>query len=102
VCNRVHRIEQRLARWLLEMSDRADSNELPMTHEVLGLMLGAYRPSITNALKALQDRGVVRVGRGKVTIVDAERLETDACECHQVIRRRTAATLREIRRMAAA
>lgn len=101
VCNRVHRIEQRLARWLLEMSDRADTNELPMTHEVLGLMLGAYRPSITNALKALQDRGVVRVGRGKVTIVDADRLQSDACECHQAIRRRTAATLREIRHMAA-
>jgi CRP-like cAMP-binding protein len=101
VCNRVHRIEQRLARWLLEMYDRADSSELPMTHELLGLMLGAYRPSITNALKALQDRGVVRLGRGRLTILDADRLEFDACECHQAIRRRTAATLREIRRMAA-
>jgi CRP-like cAMP-binding protein len=101
VCNRVHRIEQRLARWLLEMHDRADTSELPMTHELLGLMLGAYRPSITNALKSLQDRGVLRVGRGKVTILDADGLQTDACECHQAIRRRTAATLREIRRMAA-
>src|SRR5579872_6725012 len=101
VCNRVHRIEQRLARWLLEMHDRAERDELPMTHELLGLMLGAYRPSITNALKALQDRGVVRVGRGRLTILSLEGLEADACECHQAIRRRTAATLKEIRRMAA-
>lgn len=101
VCNRVHRIEQRLARWLLEMHDRAERDELPMTHELLGLMLGAYRPSITNALKALQDRGVVRIGRGRLTILSREGLEADACECHQAIRRRTAATLKEIRRMAA-
>jgi CRP-like cAMP-binding protein len=101
VCNRVHRIEQRLARWLLEMHDRADSATLPMTHELLGLMLGAYRPSITNALKTLQDHGVLRVARGRVTIVDVQGLENDACECHQTIRRRTAATMREIRRVAA-
>jgi len=101
VCNRVHRIEQRLARWLLEMHDRADRDELPITHELLGLMLGAYRPSITNALKTLQDRGVVRIGRGRLTIVDRDGLAADACECHQAIRRRTAATLKEIRRMAA-
>lgn len=102
VCNRLHRIEQRLARWLLEMHDRAESDVLPVTHELLGLMLGAYRPSITNALKSLQDRGLVRVSRGRLTIVDAAGLENDACECHQAIRRRTAATLREIRRLAAA
>ncbi len=101
VCNRVHRIEQRLARWLLEMRDRASTDDLPMTHELLALMLGAYRPSITNALKALQDRNVVRVGRGHVMILDAVGLEQEACECHETIRRRTAATLSEIRRLAA-
>lgn len=101
VCNRVHRIEQRLARWLLEMHDRAERDVLPMTHEVLGLMLGAYRPSITNALKALQQRGLLRVSRGRVTITDTDGLQNEACECHETIRRRTAATLREIRRLAA-
>ena len=101
VCNRVHRIEQRLARWLLEMRDRADTDVLPMTHELLGLMLGAYRPSITNALKALQERDLLRVSRGRVTITDPDGLAGEACECHETIRRRTAATLREIRRLAA-
>lgn len=101
VCNRVHRIEQRLARWLLEMHDRAGSNTLPMTHEMLGLMLGAYRPSITNALKGLQERDLLRAARGRVIITNPQALEAEACECHQTIRRRTAATLRDIRRIAA-
>jgi CRP-like cAMP-binding protein len=101
MCNRLHRIEQRLARWLLDMHDRADTDALPMTHELLALMLGAYRPSITNALKTLQDRGVLRVARGRVHIVNEDGLESEACECHETIRRRTAATLRDIRRLAA-
>lgn len=101
VCNRLHRIEQRLARWLLEMCDRAQTRVLPMTHEVLGLMLGAYRPSITNAVKALQDRGVVQARRGRLVVLDAGALENEACECRGLIRDRTASALREIRRLAA-
>ncbi len=101
VCNRLHHIEQRLARWLLEMQDRAGTHELPMTHEILALMLGAYRPSITNALKALSDRGLVRIARGCVKIVDRAGLQKEACECHDMLRRRTAATLRDIRHVAA-
>ncbi|HET9097298.1 MAG TPA: Crp/Fnr family transcriptional regulator [Candidatus Baltobacteraceae bacterium] len=101
VCNRLHRIEQRLARWLVEMYDSAQTDVLPMTHELLGLMLGAYRPSITNAIKSLQDRGIVRAGRGRLIVLDAGALENDACECHTVIRNRTASTLRDIRRLAA-
>jgi CRP-like cAMP-binding protein len=100
VCNRVHRIEQRLARWLLEMRDRADTDQLPVTHELLALMLGAYRPSITNALKALQERGALRVSRGRVTI-DSPGLHREACDCLDVIRRRTDSTLNDIRRLAA-
>jgi CRP-like cAMP-binding protein len=101
VCNRVHRIEQRLARWLLEMHDRTGTLELPMTHEVLALMLGAYRPSITNALKALAERGALQLSRGKITIIDEAAMQAEACECHDTIRRRTDATLNEIRRLAA-
>lgn len=101
VCNRLHRIEQRLARWLLEMHDRAQTDVLPLTHELLGLMLGAYRPSITNAVKALQERGVVRAGRGQIAVLDAHALRQDACECHEIIRQRTASTLRDIRSLAA-
>jgi CRP-like cAMP-binding protein len=101
-CNRLHRIEQRLARWLLEVQHRAQTTVLPITHEVLGLMVGAYRPSVSNALKALEDRGVIAVGRRQVTIVDIPALQSEACECYVAIRRRSEQTLEQIRAMAAA
>lgn len=100
-CNRLHRIEQRLARWLIEMHWRADSDSLPLTHELLGMMVGAYRPSVTNALKAFEDRGLLRVGRGQVTVTNARGLASEACECLAAIQARTARTLERIRGMAA-
>lgn len=100
-CNRLHRIEQRLARWLLEMHWRAESDSLPLTHELLGMMVGAYRPSVTNALKAFEDRGLLRVGRGRVTLTDAHGLSSEACECLAAIQARTTQTLESIRVMAA-
>jgi CRP-like cAMP-binding protein len=100
-CNRLHRIEQRLARWLLDMRERADSSRLPVTHELLSLMVGAYRPSVTNALASFEERHLVELGRGQVEIVDAGALKEQACECHDAIRRRTERTLEQIRAMAA-
>lgn len=100
-CNRLHHIEQRLARWLLEMRTRADSDILPLTHELLGMMVGAYRPSVTNAVKAFEDRGLVRAGRGQVTIIDPSGLAAEACECHDAIQARTSQTLERIRSLAA-
>jgi CRP-like cAMP-binding protein len=100
-CNRLHRIEQRLARWLLDMEERADMNRLPVTHELLGLMVGAYRPSVTNALAALEERGVLTCGRGQIEIRDLDALREQSCECHQTIHRRTARTLEQIKSMAA-
>jgi CRP-like cAMP-binding protein len=100
-CNRLHRIEQRLARWLLDMHERADTNRLPVTHELLGLMVGAYRPSVTNALAAFEERGVLACGRGQIEIRDLEALREQSCECHQAIHRRTERTLEQIKSMAA-
>lgn len=100
-CNRLHRIEQRLARWLLDMRERAGFDTLPVTHELLGLMVGAYRPSVTNALAALEERGILALGRGQVQILDRAALAEQACECHAAIRRRTERTLDQIRSMAA-
>lgn len=101
-CNRLHRIEQRLARWLLDMRSRSDSADLTVTHEFLGLMVGAYRPSVTNALKAFEDRGLIKVGRGRLLITNAAALSAEACECHDAIARRTEQTLDHIRTFAAA
>lgn len=101
-CNRLHKIEHRLARWLLDMRQRSDSDVLPVTHEFLGLMVGAYRPSVTNALKVFEERGLIRVGRGQVTILNQQALSEEACECHDVIQKRTSRTLDHIRSIAAA
>ena len=100
-CNRLHRIEQRLARWILEMRVRVDGPDLPITHELLGLMVGAYRPSVTNALSALEEQGIVRAGRARVTVEDQQRLAAVACDCYAAIQSRTAQTLDTIRTMAA-
>ncbi len=84
-CNRLHEIEQRLARWMLMCQDRVDSSLLPMTHEFFAQMLGAGRPSVTLAAGVLQRAGVIRYSRGKVTILNRRGLEEAACECYQVI-----------------
>ena len=85
-CNRLHEIEQRLARWMLMCQDRIDSDLLPMTHEFFAQMLGAGRPSVTLAAGVLQRAGVIRYTRGKVTILNRNGLEEAACECYRVIR----------------
>jgi CRP-like cAMP-binding protein len=100
-CNRLHRIEQRLSRWLLDMRSRADSPDLLVTHEFLGLMVGAYRPSVTNALKAFEDRKLIRVGRGRIVVLNEPALAGEACECHDAIQQRTSKTLEHIKAMAA-
>ena len=86
-CNRLHEIEQRLARWMLMCQDRIDADLLPMTHEFFAQMLGAGRPSVTLAAGALQKAGIIRYSRGKVTILNRKGLEDAACECYQVIKR---------------
>ena len=86
-CNGHHLIEQRLARWLLEAHDRAEADELPMTHEFLATMLGVRRAGITVAAGALQKAGFIRYEQGKIKIVEVQGLEAAACECHSVVRR---------------
>jgi len=84
-CNRLHEIENRLARWMLMCQDRIESDMLPMTHEFFAQMLGAGRPSVTLAAGVLQRAGYIRYTRGKVTILSRPGLEGAACECYRVI-----------------
>jgi len=84
-CNRVHRVEQRLARWLLMAYDRVKRNEFPMTHEILSAMLGTPRSEVTIAAGAFRRSGFLRYGRGKITILDRKGLESVACECYQIL-----------------
>jgi CRP-like cAMP-binding protein len=85
-CNRLHSLEQRCARWLLAMRDRVEADTFPITHEFLAYMLGVRRPHVSVAARALQDSGRVRYVRGRLTILDGEGLEADACECHRVLK----------------
>jgi CRP-like cAMP-binding protein len=85
-CNGLHSIEQRLCRWLLSTRDRTGTPELQITHEFLAQMLGVRRASITDVLRPLQTRGLIRASRGKVVILDDQRLASSACECYHVIR----------------
>lgn len=84
-CNRLHEVEQRLARWLLMCQDRFDSQMLPLTHEFLAQMLGTGRPSVTLAAGALENAGLIENLRGTVKILNRKNLEQAACECYGVI-----------------
>ncbi|MFP5269757.1 Crp/Fnr family transcriptional regulator [Coleofasciculus sp.] len=85
-CNRQHRLEQRLARWLLSAQDTINSSELRLTQEFLGNMLGTRRATVTVAASKLQETGAIRYHRGVITILDRELLETIACECYSVVK----------------
>jgi len=83
-CNRLHNIEQRLARWLLMTQDRVDSETLPITHDFLATMLGTDRPSVSVAAGVLQKKKVIEYTRGAVKIVNRKKLEESACECYGI------------------
>ena len=86
VCNRLHSVDQQLARWLLLSHDRLKSNELIMTQELIGNMLGVRREAVTVAAGRLQEEGAIAYVRGHITILDRPRLETLVCECYQVVK----------------
>jgi CRP-like cAMP-binding protein len=86
-CNRLHEVEQRLARWLLMCQDRFDCQSLPLTHEFLAQMLGTGRPSVSLAAGALENADLIQNLRGSVKILNRKSLEEAACECYGVIQR---------------
>jgi CRP-like cAMP-binding protein len=85
-CNRLHDIEERLARWLLICHDRMESDTIALTHEFLGHMLGTPRTTVTLAAGHLQKAELVDYSRGKVRIRNRQGLEKAACECYEIVR----------------
>jgi CRP-like cAMP-binding protein len=85
-CNRLHEVNERLARWLLMSCDRIGSEIVPLTQELLAQMLGTRRSSVTVAAGMLQEAGLITHTRGEVKIVDRRKLEEAACECYELMR----------------
>lgn len=86
VCNRHHSVEQQLCRWLLLSLDRLSGNSLNMTQELIANMLGVRREGVTEAAGKLQREGLIRYCRGRIDVLDRERLEQRVCECYQVVK----------------
>ena len=86
-CNRLHEVEERLARWLLMSAERIGSDSVPLTQELLAQMLGTRRSSVTVAAGMLQKAGLIAHTRGDVKIVDRRGLEEASCECYAIMRR---------------
>lgn len=85
-CNSHHRLDQRLARWLLMARDCSESDELTLSHDFLSMMVGAQRPGVTIGLGALSKVGAIDTGRQHITIVNREVLENAACECYWTVK----------------
>ena len=86
-CNAVHSVEERCCRWILSMHDRLDGNTVPLTHEFLADMLGVQRSTVSSITRTLQEAGLVRQGRGLITVTDRAGLEQTSCECYGTVRR---------------
>jgi Crp-like helix-turn-helix protein len=84
VCNTVHKLEQRCARWLLLVADRAAREEYRLTHDFLSIMLGVRRATVSDAAKSLHDAGSIEYMRGRVRILDRAILESQSCECYKL------------------
>jgi CRP-like cAMP-binding protein len=85
-CNRLHTLEERCARWILMTHDRVHGDVFEMTQEFLSMMLGVHRPGVSVAMGMLQNAGILRYARGRVVVIDRERLEEASCDCYAITR----------------
>jgi CRP-like cAMP-binding protein len=86
VCNRLHGLEARLCRWLLMIHDRVDGDEFLLTQDIISMMLGAQRTGVTGAAGVLQKRTIISYSRGRMTILERQKLEETVCECYWIVR----------------
>jgi CRP-like cAMP-binding protein len=85
LCNRAHRLDQRAARWLLQVDERVDEAPFDVTQEFLAEMIGVQRPSVSLALAQFRDEGLISASRGRVTVTDRDGLLARACGCIGII-----------------
>ncbi|QAU42470.1 Crp/Fnr family transcriptional regulator [Bradyrhizobium guangdongense] len=86
VCNTLHPVEARLARWLLRARDLSDSDILPLTQEALAQMMGVRRNAISLVAHTLQLAGIIRYSRGQIEITDLRALEATSCGCYAAVK----------------
>lgn len=95
VCNHFHSIQSRMCRWLAVMCERSGNRQVKLTHEFLAHFLGVQRTSIGAIANSLQKEGIIDYSRGRIQILDLERLQLNACECFHLIRQEFAEFLSE-------
>ena len=83
LCHALHSVESRFCRWLLQSSDRLDSNVLELTQEACSQILGVQRTSLSTVARSLQVAGSIRTRRGKIEILNRASLQTTSCDCYQ-------------------
>jgi CRP-like cAMP-binding protein len=85
-CNALHDVSARLCRWLLQTSDKIESDSIPFTHEFLAEMLGVRRSTISEIASRLQDEGIIRTHRGQFQVLRREELKKKSCACYEILR----------------
>jgi CRP-like cAMP-binding protein len=85
LCNRIHRLDQRAARWLLQVDERVEEQPFHVTQEFLAQMIGVQRPALSVAMRQFKDQGLVRYARGQITIADRDGLALRSCGCIRLI-----------------
>ena len=85
-CNRLHTLDQRLARWLLMTHDRIGESTLPLTQEFLSRMLGVRRAGVSVAANSLRQQALIDYHRGDIVVVDRPGVERLSCECYKIVK----------------
>jgi CRP-like cAMP-binding protein len=85
LCNRIHRLDQRAARWLLQVDERVEEEPFHVTQEFLAQMIGVQRPALSVAMRQFKDLGLVRYSRGQIRIADRDGLAQRSCGCIKII-----------------
>jgi CRP-like cAMP-binding protein len=85
LCNRVHRLDQRAARWLLQVDERVEEAPFHVTQDFLAQMIGVQRPALSLAMRQFKDAGLVTYSRGQISIADHDGLLTRSCGCIKII-----------------
>jgi CRP-like cAMP-binding protein len=101
LCNRIHRMDQRAARWLLQVDERIDGVPFRVTQEFVAQMIGVQRPALSVAMRQFKDAGLVNYARGQISISDRDGLLEKSCGCIEVIAseaRRLRKTLEQVDR----